>query len=161
MIRFMNPFMNWLKKFNRQFGFTATESKVVLFLVAAFVVGLGIKMIRSSIQPVPSFDYSASDSEFDARSARIEQPDSAVDDRSVALSDSFQITSSVHRIVNINTASKEEFVGLPGIGEAMALRIVKYREQHGPFTSVDDLSHVKGIGRKKLEKIIPVCTVGK
>ena len=153
--------MNWLKKFNRQFGFTATESKVVLFLVAAFVVGLGIKVVRSSIQPVPSFDYSASDSEFDARSARIEQPDSAVDDRSVASADSFQITSSVHRVVNINTATKDELVGLPGIGEAMAARIVKYREQHGSFKSVDDLSHVKGIGRKKLEKIIPVITVGK
>ncbi len=157
----MNPFMNGLKKFNRQFGFTATESKVVLFLVAAFVAGLGIKIIRSSVHPVRSFDYSASDSEFAARSARIGQPDSAAEDSSVVSADSFQISSSVHRVVNINTASKEEFIGLPGIGEAMALRIVKYREQHGPFTSVDDLSHVKGIGRKKLEKIIPVCTVGK
>ena len=153
--------MNWLKKFNQQFGFTATESNVVLFLVAMFLVGLGIRMVRSTIQPVPSFDYSASDSEFAARSSIVEQPDSTVGDSMAATADSFQITSSVHKIVNINTATKDELVGLPGIGEAMAERIVKYREQHGLFLSVDDLSHVKGIGKKKLEKIIPVCTVGK
>jgi len=153
--------MNWLKKFNQQFGFTATESKVVLFLVAAFLVGLGIRMVRSTIQPVPSFDYSTSDSEFAARSTLIEQLDSTFGGTMAAAADSFQITSSVHKLVNINTATKDELVGLPGIGDAMAERIVKYREQHGLFSTVNDLSHVKGIGKKKLEKIIPVCTVGK
>jgi competence protein ComEA len=50
--------------------------------------------------------------------------------------------------VNVNTATKDELVGLPGIGPAKAQAIVDYRNQHGPFRSVDDLRKVKGIGEK-------------
>ncbi len=55
--------------------------------------------------------------------------------------------------VNINTAGVEELTSLPGIGPALAKRIVEYRTQHGPFKSVDDLVAVKGLGPKMLEKI--------
>ena len=51
--------------------------------------------------------------------------------------------------IDINTASAGELVRLPGIGPAYALRIVAYRDAHGPFTCTDDLMNVRGIGTKK------------
>ena len=55
--------------------------------------------------------------------------------------------------VPINTADAEQFDALPGIGPALAKRIIEYREKHGPFTSVDDLTKVRGIGPALMEKI--------
>lgn len=55
--------------------------------------------------------------------------------------------------VNINTASAAEIASsLNGIGLAKAQAIVTYREQNGPFTNVNDLQLVKGVGSKTLEK---------
>ena len=47
--------------------------------------------------------------------------------------------------ININSATLEELDALPSIGEVIAARIIAYREQNGPFRSVDDLIHVQGI----------------
>lgn len=60
--------------------------------------------------------------------------------------------SSKNSSVNINTASQSELDSLPGIGPAMAKRIIAEREK-APFTSVDDLLRVKGIGKAKLGKL--------
>lgn len=53
--------------------------------------------------------------------------------------------------LNVNQATAEQLVQLNGIGEALAQRIVADREKNGPFSSVDDLTRVSGIGEKKLE----------
>lgn len=47
--------------------------------------------------------------------------------------------------VNINTASKEELLTIPGVGEAKASAILAYREEHGPFSSIEELKKVNGI----------------
>lgn len=62
-------------------------------------------------------------------------------------------------IININTATSHELQRLNGIGEVKAQAIIDYREQHGGFSSVDDLINVKGIGEKTLEKIRANVTV--
>ncbi|MCC7328489.1 MAG: helix-hairpin-helix domain-containing protein [Burkholderiales bacterium] len=62
--------------------------------------------------------------------------------------------------VNINTATKDELVALPGIGPAKAQAIIDHRTQNGPFRTVDDLKSVKGIGAKRLEALRPDLTVG-
>ena len=61
--------------------------------------------------------------------------------------------------VNINTASKKVLDALPGIGEVLAQRIIDYRNANGPFSTVDELTKVKGIGAKTLEKLKPYATV--
>lgn len=61
-------------------------------------------------------------------------------------------------VLNINKATVQELVSLPGIGAVIAKRIVEYREAK-PFASVDELLEVKGIGEKKLAKLRELVTV--
>jgi competence protein ComEA len=62
-------------------------------------------------------------------------------------------------LVNVNVASAEELETLPGIGEVLAATIIEYREENGPFTSVDQLIEVSGIGEVTLEEIRELVTV--
>lgn len=68
--------------------------------------------------------------------------------------------STADAIVNINTASKQLLDALPGIGEVIAQRIIDYREENGPFESIEELLNVSGIGEKKLEELREFVTVG-
>ena len=61
--------------------------------------------------------------------------------------------------LDLNTATLEDLDALPGIGPALAQRIIAYRQSHGPFKKIDDLMEVSGIGPIKLEKIKPYLTV--
>ena len=61
--------------------------------------------------------------------------------------------------ININTATSQELQTLPRIGPALAQRIIEYRQTSGRFSTVDDLTNVKGIGEKTLEKIRDSITV--
>jgi competence protein ComEA len=72
-----------------------------------------------------------------------------------------QQAESSGKPVDINRASVEELIGLPGIGEVTAKRIVEFREQHGPFKRVEDLLKVKGIGEKSFQKLRPSITVSR
>ena len=64
-------------------------------------------------------------------------------------------------LIDINTAGVAQLMSLPGIGEAIAKRIITFREEHGPFRRVEDLMRVKGIGEKSLERLRPLLTVNK
>lgn len=68
-------------------------------------------------------------------------------------------TAAIPSLVNVNEADVNELARLPGIGETLAGRIVTYREQHGSFTSTEQLKLVEGIGEKKWEAISPYVTV--
>ena len=61
--------------------------------------------------------------------------------------------------INVNTASAEELEELPGIGPTLAAAIVEDRERNGPFTSVDDLNRVPGIGEGRLAPLRDLVTV--
>lgn len=77
--------------------------------------------------------------------------------------DIFETTAATEPILfplNINTATAEELTALPGIGPALAQRIVDYRENNGPYNNVAELSNVSGIGEKRLEAILDYITVG-
>jgi len=63
--------------------------------------------------------------------------------------------------ININTATSEELQQVPGIGPVTAEKILAMRKSYGAFKSVDDLLAIKGLGKKRLEKMRKYLTVGK
>ncbi len=61
--------------------------------------------------------------------------------------------------VNVNTADAQQLTALPGVGPATAQAILDYRTSNGPFTSVDQLLEVRGIGPAKMATLRPHVTV--
>ncbi len=62
-------------------------------------------------------------------------------------------------LININTASKEELMKLPGIGESKALKIIEYRSANGNFKAIEDIMKVNGIGKSTYEKFKDKITI--
>ena len=62
--------------------------------------------------------------------------------------------------ININTATTAELEQLPGVGEVLAERIVRFREENGPFRSVDDLIHVQGLSDGAIDRFRDQVMVG-
>lgn len=62
-------------------------------------------------------------------------------------------------MVNLNTATAEQLQTLDGVGPATATKILRFRTEHGPFRSIDDLEQIPGIGPKKLAAMRPGVTV--
>ena len=62
--------------------------------------------------------------------------------------------------INVNTATFEDLLYVPGIGEVTANNIIAYRDAYGPFVELEDLENVSGIGPKKLEQFAAYLTIG-
>ncbi len=151
--------MNLLSFLREKAGFTRNEVKVVLFLSVTFLIGLGVRWLAPAETAPASgtpFDYTLLDSEFAARS---QSPDSPAAGAGAALTSRAPAKSPPADGVNLNSASEQDLIALPGIGPATAARILQYRDEHGEFTSVDQLLQVPGIGTKKLERLRPYVRV--
>lgn len=62
-------------------------------------------------------------------------------------------------LLNINTADESDLDKLPGIGPSLAKRIVEYRRKNGPFSTVEEIDNVNGIGPRKLEEFKGQVTI--
>ncbi len=136
-----------LKRLMEWLALTGTERKVLWFLAATLAVGAGIRLYRATFPDAPSFEYRSSDSTFAARSAQAAE---------APLTPALEGTDNR---INLNTADRAALMTLPGIGRVLADRIVQYRTDHGPFRSINALSAVKGISRRKLQQLSPYVTL--
>jgi competence protein ComEA len=77
----------------------------------------------------------------------------------IGLSALSAFAGSITGVVNLNTATAEELMLLPGVGEARARAVIEARKRRGGFQKVEDLLEVKGIGEAGLEKLRPHLTL--
>ena len=77
----------------------------------------------------------------------------------IAAAPAERVIAPAASLVNINTAGEAELQSLPGIGPTLAQRIVAYREEHGPFRYLYELSNVSGIGSKTYEAVMDLITI--
>jgi competence protein ComEA len=68
-------------------------------------------------------------------------------------------SASASQIVDLNTATLEQLEALPGVGPVLAQHILDWRQQHGTFSSVDQLREVSGIGTSKFATLRPLVTI--
>lgn len=118
---------------------------VITAVFAAFTLGLFLG--RNQNQNVVSVSVSAA-------------MQTVPPETTAAVEETVTETEAITFPININTAVKEEFMALPGIGEVLAQRILAYRDEHGSFASVESLMNVEGIGEKKMEAILDLITIG-
>jgi competence ComEA-like helix-hairpin-helix protein len=139
-----------MKRISEWLVLTKTEQKVILFLVITLLAGAGIQLYQKTFASAPHFDYQATDSTFTTLSTAPED----------TIGQSVKETAKeVYDKLNINTATKQQLMDLPGIGEATAERILQYRIENGKFAEINGLREIKGMSAKKLEKLKPLITI--
>ena len=167
-----------MKDFIKYFTFTKNETKVIIFTISVLISGIAVKYYKQVIsnESFEAYDFSKDDSVFREMSTDIDKVKSFIPDRdsfadkedslikvletkedllqkNVKLQKDKDQSYFKSEILNINTATKEELIDLPGIGEATAVKIINYREQKKGFKKKEELMNVKGIGKKKFEDI--------
>jgi competence protein ComEA len=123
------------------------RNTLLWILGATFALGLGVDLVRVATHREVNFPLAVA--EDDEARALKRTADSIMQAR----------VAAAKAPININTATSMQLETLDGIGRVLAQHIVAYREQNGPFTSVDDLDAVSGIGRKRLAAIRDRCCV--
>jgi comEA protein len=126
------------------FGFTRKESGVLLFLISTFTIGMGIQIYRRHWAQLPVTINEEQASNFTTSVEPVHQ--------NTALQ-TFDTENPIY--ISLNHATKTELEKLPGVGPVTAKRIIAYRMQNGSFHSIKDLTKVKGVGEKTLQKIEP------
>jgi competence ComEA-like helix-hairpin-helix protein len=130
----------------------------IFALVAAFaaIAAVGVFLDRVErdrfvIETVPP-DVNGADNAVSAMSALSESA-GVSEDTEDTTPDENDKDEFIGGKVNINTAGADVLSQLDGIGEKTAEKIIEYREEHGPFNAIEELTLVNGIGEKKLEAI--------
>ncbi|MFC5370267.1 helix-hairpin-helix domain-containing protein [Arcanobacterium bovis] len=88
-----------------------------------------------------------------------EMPASNTANSSLAKGNNNDPPSTTTKKVSLNSASVDELDALPGVGPVTAQQIVQWRQQHGKFSSIDQLGQISGIGAKTIEKLRPYLSL--
>ncbi len=125
---------------------TQREKIALLFLSISLVIGSVLTVVERR-NPDTLEDFHIAGPEQSGSSGGEDESQGATDHNDYTLK------------LDINSATVDEFQVLPRIGPKIAERIVRWRELHGPFSSVKDLIKVEGIGEKTLAQIEPSIEV--
>lgn len=126
-------------------------AQTILLLFTAFVLVCGTWYLARTSAPEP---YQVTTARRPA-AEEIGAPEGAVSGENVRPDSLLP-----NEVIDINTADKYDLQRLPGIGEKRAQDIAAWREEHGPFQSVDQLTEVPGIGPAILEGLREYASAG-
>ncbi len=175
--------MDWLYRLRTRLGLSEVEATAALTILLALLGGSVARHLQATSAPIPADFYAASDAAFVTAAADTAAasdgavaplalaalPEAPASEAEPADSTAAEIAdAAVERAAaprrsgkpppaptNLNTASAQELQRLPRIGPALAGRIVEYRQAHGPFRTPEQVTEVKGIGEKTLERMRP------
>ncbi len=159
-----------LEKISLKLGLTKTEVITMAFVLSTFTFGLFINRSNPEFLSIDEkkFNYNFQDSLFEAlksnnynRLSSEKNVEKMVDSEPELLDFSRRKKESKKKnililkqsSININTADVIILTKLPGIGKKTAEKIVRLRNNKGGFSSLDELTEVKGMGKKKLNRI--------
>jgi len=141
------------------------EKKVVYLSLCLFIFGLVLRFLPWGLPSIEKFqvgdsvvvDYSA---EAQVQSNSVDKNKEIVDkisrsERKIKTKNVRKSLSMVALPIHINTANADMLCALNGVGPKLAEKIIAQREASGPFKNAKDLQKVPGIGKKKLEGILP------
>ncbi|HEU4990159.1 MAG TPA: ComEA family DNA-binding protein [Gemmatimonadaceae bacterium] len=141
---------------------TSAERKSLVFLSVVALLGGGVRVMRAHEVPPPSASATRA---LDARIAAVRDTGGARRPKRKPIGITPRITVVVHHTppdpahrVDVDRATAAELQALPGIGPALAARIVANRDSLGPFGSLAALRRVKGIGEAKARKLDSLVT---
>ena len=136
---------------------TKQEKWVFVFLCTTLVSGYLIHYMKQPNVDDPVHNISKTEKEEFKRAAIHAYASQGIQDNethNISAGDATEKNiKDGEELVNINTAVKQELMALPKIGPVTAERIIRFRDDFGPFQSIDDLAKIKGIGPKTLERL--------
>ena len=129
--------------------FNRNEQIILLLLCAILLVGVVISYLdNKNPDSIPNFEVKKNAVTVPSPAKKTEAPQTTQD-----------LPQMTQGSLDINRATAKDFERLPGIGPQISARIVAYREQNGAFKSIDDITKVRGIGPKTLERLRPYLVV--
>ena len=156
-----------------------TRRQIVVLLILLVIAGLGLaighwRRARPDVAdyleqldraPTPTSSLGAPRPENGASSAPSSEPEPRRSRRGRAQSDSTRPRSSptgaAPDTIDLNRATPDELIRLPGVGPALARRIIDVRDAEGPFRQVDELGRVRGMSARRLEKLRAFVTIAR
>ncbi len=142
------------------FTFNRNEQIILLLLCGVLIIGIVIRYLDSrDPDNIPDFEVRKNAVEVPSPKEKTEVPQvTSLTQRQSSVPSPKKNVPQARELININSATAKEFERLRGIGPQIAGRIVAYREKNGAFKRVDDITKVRGIGPKTLERLRPHLT---
>jgi competence protein ComEA len=136
--------MIWLYRLQQRLSITRHEGLAILTLSVLFLFGVAVREIQQQQLPPVAVDSLVAQPITDTAAAPTNVPAGPSPDTPI----------------NVNAASKDALMALPGIGPALAERIIRYRSTQRPFQRVAELRRVSGIGSETLASLRPLVQIG-
>lgn len=153
-------------KISKKLNLTPTELKLSAFLIIALAAGLLIKLVSGINEKteLSFYNYAESDSIFfsaeendtnnsELLNKNVDYKQEVFDFNKRSFNNVYTKQLPAEKSINLNKATKQELMNLPGIGEKTAENIINLRDQLIRFRKLEDLLRVKGIGSNKLDNI--------
>ena len=161
--KMLSSFRKKLHALQQRIAITDTEATACLVLIAVIGVGTIIRSFSSRETQIDQEHYATLDAAFTESAQRVIEatPEEAVETEEVRSEQRTRRTPQRLPPVRLdpNTASGALLQRLPGIGPALAGRVIDYRTMHGPFSRPQDLMRVSGIGPRIFERISPYIVI--